>query len=63
MLEEDREIGKVSNKIYKLFFDYYGRYKFFFKVILGFLVIRFLSINLDFWVSTWANQYRDENLN
>lgn len=59
MLDEDREVGSVSFNIYKSFFNYYGRFKFFIKFLLIFTVLHILGVALRFWVSVWSDSINE----
>eukprot|EP00357_Protocruzia_adherens_P030800 CAMPEP_0114996004 /NCGR_PEP_ID=MMETSP0216-20121206/14061_1 /TAXON_ID=223996 /ORGANISM="Protocruzia adherens, Strain Boccale" /LENGTH=1423 /DNA_ID=CAMNT_0002360143 /DNA_START=156 /DNA_END=4427 /DNA_ORIENTATION=+ len=56
MLEEDRETGEVSKKVYKDHIKYNGGYIYAFLVLFVMAIFTGLKIASDFWLSYWSDQ-------
>lgn len=64
MLDEDREIGEVSGKVWWSYFKYYGGYFYFFIVIFVMTIWIALMTGSNFWLAYWSDNIKTgENSN
>jgi len=55
MLDEDKEEGAVGFKVWKMFFNYYGGWFFYFVLLLVMGLMTVSQVGANFWLSYWSD--------
>jgi len=60
MLDEDKEEGAVGWKVWKMFFNYYGGWFFYFTLLLVMGSMTVSQVGANFWLSYWSDSGNKE---